>query len=108
MSRKYQVIWSKTAYADLTEIIKYIAQDSPTNAQKILKTIRDTAANLNFSPQSGRVVPELQDQGITQYQELILNPWRLMYKINADTVFVLSVIDSRQNVEDILLGRLTR
>jgi len=30
-----------------------------------------------------------------------------MYRVSEKTVYVLSVLDSRQNVEDILLRRLT-
>ena len=108
MSRKYKIIWTKTTLADLVGIIEYIAQDSPANAKNTLTSIKIKASNLYLSPQQGRIVPELQEQGITQYHELIINPWRLMYRITGDTVFVLSVLDARQNVEDILLHRLTK
>jgi len=108
MSREYQIIWSRIAHADLAGIIEYIAYDSPTNAKKILKTIRNKAANLYISPQRGRIIPELQEQGIVQYREIIIKSWRVIYRIDDDSVLVLSVIDARQNVEDILLARLTK
>ena len=108
MSPKFKIIWSETAHADLLGIIEYIAQDSPANAKKTLKSIKDKASNLYLSPQQGRVVPELQEQGITQYRELIIKQWRIIYRTTDDTVFVLSVLDARQNVEDILLNRLTK
>ena len=38
--------------------------------------------------------------------QLVIRPWRLIYRIAEREIFVLSVIDSRQNVEDILLNRL--
>jgi len=41
-------------------------------------------------------------------RELIAAPWRIVYRISDVTVFVLLVIDSRQNVEDILLNRLIK
>jgi len=41
-----------------------------------------------------------------QYRELVIPPWRLIYRIDERKIYVLSVIDSRQNVEDILLNRL--
>jgi len=37
---------------------------------------------------------------------LVITPWRLIYKIVERKIFVLAMIDSRQNVEDILLNRL--
>ena len=56
----------------------------------------------------GRIVPELQGQGILIYRELIAVPWRIIYRISDGTVFVLSVIDARQNIEDVLLSRLLK
>ena len=58
-------------------------------------------------PERGRIVPELRDQGILQYRELIIPPWRILYRISEKRVYVLSVFDSRRNIEDILLKRLT-
>jgi toxin ParE1/3/4 len=54
----------------------------------------------------GRIIPELQAQGVLQYRELIVSPWRIIYRIAGQKVFVLSVLDARQNIEDILLKRL--
>ena len=106
MSQKFEVIWSITAERDLLNIVEYIAQDSPANALKILQNITTKAKNLYQNPLRGRIIPELQSQGIYHYRELIIKPWRVMYKVAEKKVYVLSVIDSRQNVEDILLKRL--
>ena len=106
MNPKYKIIWTNFAENDLKNIIEYISVDSPQNALKILKKIKQKATNLYTLPERGRIVPELQDQGVLQYRELVIPPWRLLYRIGERKVFVLSVIDSRQNVEDILLKRL--
>lgn len=107
MKRSYRVIWAVAAYDDLLGVIEYIAQDRPANAGKVLKSIKSRAATLHLSPQRGRMVPELQKQGIAQYRELVITPWRLIYRVADDTVLVLSVLDGRRNVEDLLLARLT-
>jgi len=106
MNPKYKIIWTHVAEKDLKNIIDYISTDSPQNALKILKKIKKKASNLYTLPERGRIVPELQDQGILQYRELVIPPWRLIYRIDERKIFVLSVIDSRRNVEDILLNRL--
>ncbi len=108
MSKKYEVLWAKIAEEDLRAIIKYIHSDNPPAAKNNLKKIKTKVSNLNSFPQRGRVVPELKEQGILQYRELIISPWRIIYRISDLSVYVLSVIDSRQNVEDILLDRLVR
>lgn len=106
MKKIYDVIWSETSEKDLMGIIEYIAGDSPSNAFEIFKKIKQKTSNLYTFPDKGRIVSELQDQGIILYRELIVPPWRIIYRISEKTVYVLSVLDSRQNVEDILLRRL--
>ena len=106
MSQKYDIIWAGVAENDLKEIIEYIATDSPANALITLKKIKQKASSLYTLPERGRIVPELKDQGILLYRELIVPPWRIIYRISEMKVYVLSVLDARQNVEDILLGRL--
>ena len=107
MNQKYDVIWSNIAENDLKYIVEYISDDSPANAIKIFKRIKDRASILYTFPERGRIVPELRDQGILQYRELIISPWRILYRISEKKVLVLSVLDSRRNIEDLLLKRLT-
>jgi len=104
MSRNY-VKWTATAEHDLDSIIGFIAEDSLDEAVKILGRIRKKAAGLYALPERGRVVPELKEQGIVLYREVIFAPWRIIYRISDQNVFVLAVFDARRNLEDILLER---
>ena len=106
MTEDYEVIWANVAENDLRGIIDYIAIDSPSNALKIFRKIKQKASTLSAFPERGRIVPELRDHGILQYRELIIAPWRILYRISDTYVYVFSVLDSRQNIEDILLKRL--
>jgi len=105
MRKHFTVIWSQIAERDFLAIIEYIANDSPSRAYEIFKEVKRRASGLRSFPERGRVVPELQEQGITQYHELIIGPWRLIYRISEKQVYVLSMFDSRRSVEDILLRR---
>ena len=106
MKKIYDVIWSKTSEKDLVGIVEYIAADGPSSAFEVFKEIKQKASSLYTFPDRGRIVPELQDQGISLYRELIVPPWRIIYRMSEKKVYVLSVLDSRRNVEDILLKRL--
>ena len=108
MSNPFRVHWAGVAEEDLKSIILYIAEDSPTNARTIFEKIKEKASSLTHFPERGRTVPELQDQGIFLYRELVVAPWRIIYRISDKKVYILSVLDSRQNVEDILLKRLIK
>jgi toxin ParE1/3/4 len=106
MRKKYEVIWGDVAENDLVGIIEYIADENLATARKILKKIKSRASSLFHLPQKGRIVPELAEQGIAEYRELVVPPWRVIYKIQKKQVLVFSVLDGRRNVEDVLLGRL--
>ncbi|RLC00102.1 MAG: plasmid stabilization protein [Deltaproteobacteria bacterium] len=106
MNLKHEIIWTNVAENDLKNIIEYISIDRPQTALKILSKIKERTSDFYLFPERGRIVPELQEQGISQYRELVITPWRLIYKIVERKIFVLAMIDSRQNVEDILLNRL--
>jgi toxin ParE1/3/4 len=106
MSAGYAVLWTEVAERDLREIITFIASDNPLNALHVLEKIKLKAAALYLSPERGRVIPELYARGIYIYRELIISPWRLVYRIAASNVYIIAVLDSRRNVEDILLHRL--
>ncbi len=108
MQETYEVIWADTAENDLLKIIEYIAQESQGNALKVLSKIKEKVSDLSVSPERCRIVPELYDQGINLYREMVISPWRVLCRISESKVFVLSVLDSRQNIEDILLKRLTQ
>ncbi|MFA7400150.1 MAG: type II toxin-antitoxin system RelE/ParE family toxin [Sideroxydans sp.] len=107
-AKSYQVLWSHTAQQDLTEIIEYIAQDSIGDALTILQKLESKAAILITLPNRGRVVPELLHTGISQYRELISAPWRIVYKVAGNQVFIMAVLDCRRDLQTVLLSRLAR
>jgi addiction module RelE/StbE family toxin len=104
----FSIFWTDTAQNDLFTLVEYLYQDSPQKAQSIFYTLRERVKSLNQFPQRGRIIPELADMGILNYRELIIERWRLIYKINHDQIFVMALFDSRQNMEDVLFQRLIR
>lgn len=108
LNTKYKVEWASAAEVDLRQITAYIANDSPGNALEVLRKIKQKSSGLYSFPERGRIIPELQAHGINIYRELVEGPWRIIYRITETTVYVLSIIDSRQNVEDLLLSRLLK
>jgi plasmid stabilization system protein ParE len=104
--KNFAVVWAESADQDLARIVEYIANDSVIDALNVLARIKKQAEALKEFPERGRVVPELASQGIYAYREKVVAPWRLIYRIEAEQVYVFTVVDSRRNLEDILLERL--
>ena len=106
--RRYDVEWTDVAREDLSAIADHIADDSIEAALKIMERIEGSAQTLTTVPDRGRVVPELRQVGVRQYRELIVSPWRLVYRVAGTTVYVMGVFDGRRNMEDLLLERFVR
>jgi plasmid stabilization system protein ParE len=105
---KYRVVWTESASVDLLAIVEYLAERSATAAENALKRIDESAQSLTTMPFRGRIVPELREHGIDTVREVIVRPWRVLYTVKDDVAVVYAVIDSRRNIEDVLLERALR
>lgn len=108
MPARFRVLWTEQASADVTDIVRYIALDSLQNASRVYKRIRTRADALKTFPERGHIVPELADLGVTDYRELSIPPYRVVYRISDKTAFVQAVLDGRRDLSQILSERLLR
>ena len=106
--KRFKVVWTNTARADLEAFVEYLASDSIDTALHILDKLEQAAIKLTTMPMRGRVVPELAAFGNLSYRELIVSVWRIVYRISGEEVFVLAVLDGHRNMEDLLLERFIR
>ncbi|MFZ3046371.1 MAG: type II toxin-antitoxin system RelE/ParE family toxin [Desulfatirhabdiaceae bacterium] len=83
-----KIIWSPLAVDQVSEIAGYIAQDKPSAAENWIKTIFSKVSQLNFSPEMGRIVPEIAN---TQVRELIYGNYRIIYRIEMKQIFILTI-----------------
>ncbi len=106
--KRYKVYWTREATIDLEEIVDYIAKDRISAAKSIYRKIKSKCRQLNESPERCRRVPELLEIGIENYRELIVSPYRVIFKLTEFTVYIFAVIDGRRDVESVLFDRLLR
>jgi plasmid stabilization system protein ParE len=105
-ARKLPVVWTSVAERDLAGIVSHLYRDSPSAARRVLKRLEQQASSLETLPDRGRIVPELEALDIRTYRELIIRPHRLIYSVQRDRVVVFAVLESRRDLEDLLLRRL--
>jgi len=106
MDKKYSIKWTEPAREDVNEIIDHIATTNLMYSVKILDMIEEKVDKLESSPKSFRIVPELEKYGYLKYREIIVEYWRIMYKIENEIVYIMLVIDGRRNLEDFLLKKM--
>jgi len=104
--KRYSIFFSKGAEIDLLEIVNYYESKSRKFAIEIYRTIRSRVLELSATPERGRLVPELENQGIGNFRELIEGNYRIVYSISEDRVSIHTIVDSRRNLEEVLVKKL--
>lgn len=90
------------------EITELISPDFPEAARKLSRQILANIADLGQMLERGRIAPELLDQGISMYRQVLVPPYRVIYRIRSSAVCVEVIADSRRNLADLLSQRLLR
>lgn len=104
----YELIVSRFAEMDLKEIITYFYEKNSQFAIELYKKIKNRIDELVVFPERGRVVPELEKQGITKYRQIIEGNYRIIYSIKSTRITILMIVDSRRNLEELLFKKLLR
>jgi len=109
MSMNYKVIIDPQARLDLKEILIYVAaNDSIKSANQLLDALEETCFKLEKFPERGHVPPELRPTGIKRYLEIHYKPYRIIYEIEKNIIYIHCVIDGRRNIQEILSNRFLR
>ena len=95
------------AARDLSEICEYIDRhDAPGRADYVLERIEKTFRSLSEHPQRGSYPKELLDVGIREYREIFFKPYRIIYRVIENNVYVLVIADGRRDMQALLQRRL--
>lgn len=57
---------------------------------------------------SEAVVLELGAEGVTGYRELLVGPYRIMFAVRDTAVVILTVLDGRRDLGELLIERALR
>jgi addiction module RelE/StbE family toxin len=90
-----KITWSPLAAEQVRDIASYIALDKPSVAEQWIDKMFDSVEQLIDLPKSGRAVPELQ---INSIRELVQGNYRVIYKIQDNSISVLTVKSYRQQL----------
>ena len=72
----------------------------------MLERIERALQGLSEHPQRGNHPRELLDIGIREYREVSFKPYRIIYRVVEDTVYVLVIADGRCDMQTLLQRRL--
>ena len=94
------------ATGDLEEICDYIDRhDVPGRADYVLEQIEKAFSSLSEYPERGNYPRELLDIGIREYREIFFKPYRIIYRVMENNVYVLVIADGRRDMQTLLQRR---
>ncbi len=106
---KYSVHLVEDAESDMTDIVRFIAEkESLEMALAVLTKIESLCDGLEQFPSRGNYPPELHKMGITHFRETRYKPYRIIYEIVDEKVFVQCILDGRRDMLSLLKRRLLR
>ena len=104
MSRRFRVIWTEVAIADVEGIVDYVAvHDSLPAPEKLYDKLESSIGSLVTSSRRGRVVPELRAEGLEMYRELVVSKYRILFRVRGRDIVLLGVLDGRRDLAELLV-----
>ncbi len=105
--RKYEVLLTQGAEQDLESIYDYIAEfDCKANADYVLDRLLEVADSLASFPERGAYPKELAALGIREYRQTAFKPYRVIYRVIGQKVYIYLIVDGRRDMQSLLARRL--
>jgi toxin ParE1/3/4 len=104
---RHEVLLTAGAERDLEDIHDYVAEfDSPAKADHVLDRLLEIATSLESFPERGSIPRELRVLGIREYRQTFFKPYRLIYRVLGERVFIHLIADGRRDMQTLLARRL--
>ena len=104
---RFEVLLTEDASSDLEELYDYIAtHDTPAKAEYVLDRIGKVMETLSTFPERGSYPKELLALGVREYRQTFFKPYRVIYQVIDDRVYVYLIVDGRRDMQALLQRRL--
>jgi toxin ParE1/3/4 len=103
----FDVRLTRGAEIDLETLHDYVKDNrSAEQADALLDRLLAAIETLETLPLRGSVPKELDVLGIREFRQILVAPYRLIYRVHGQTVFVMVIADGRRDMQALLERRL--
>ncbi|MGH8532411.1 MAG: type II toxin-antitoxin system RelE/ParE family toxin [Gammaproteobacteria bacterium] len=104
---RHEVSLTADAERDLEEMYDYIvAHDSPAKADYVLDRVEKVVECLSTFPERGSYPKELAALGMREYRQTFFKPYRVIYRVLGQHVYIFLIADGRRDIQTLLARRL--
>lgn len=103
----FEVLLTEDASRDLEALYDYIDDhDVPGKADHVLDQLENVFSSLSENPERGVYPKELVAIGLREYREVFFKPYRILYRVIGNRVYVMLIADGRRDMQSLLQRRL--
>jgi toxin ParE1/3/4 len=103
----FSVLLTDDAVHDLEDLCDYIdLHDVPGKADYVLEQFEKAFNSLSENPHRGGYPKELLSIGVRECREIFFKPYRIVYRVMDNNVYVLLIADGRRDMQTLLQRRL--
>jgi toxin ParE1/3/4 len=103
----FAVLLTDDAVRDLEDIYDYLElHDSGGKANHVLEHIEKAFNSLSENPELGVYPRELIALGLWEFRQIFFKPYRIIYRVMGNKVYVLLIADGRRDMQKLLQRRL--
>ncbi|MBN2427530.1 MAG: type II toxin-antitoxin system RelE/ParE family toxin [Deltaproteobacteria bacterium] len=103
----FPVFLTDDAARDLEDLYNFIElHDAPEKAGHVLEQIEQAFSRLAENLYRGPRPKELLAIGLRAYREIFFKPYRIIYRVMVEKVYVLVIADGRRDMQTLLQRRL--
>ena len=105
-AKRYEVLLTAGAERDLDALYDYIVQsDTQAKANYVLDRLMKVIDGLAIFPERGSYPRELLTLGMRQYRQTAFKPYRVIYRVIGQRVFIMLIADGRRDMQSLLARR---
>jgi toxin ParE1/3/4 len=103
----FSVLLTDDAARDLEDLCDYLdLHDVPGKADYVLEQLEKGFNSLSEKPHRRAYPKELLSIGVREYREIFFRPYRIIYRVMDNNVYVLLIADGRRDMQTLLQRRL--
>jgi toxin ParE1/3/4 len=103
----YDIQFTEHTISDLEDIYDYIyLNDVLGKADYVIDKIESAINELSEFPNRGTYPRELIEVGIKEFREVFFKPYRIIYRITGNSVYIMLITDGRRDMQTLLHKRL--
>lgn len=107
MARALPVLLIDDAARDLDELYASMhLHGASGGAERLLDLLENAFTSSSELPDRGATPPELLQFGDREYREIRVDPYRVVYRVVGQSVWVLLIADNRRDLQTLLQRRL--